>query len=103
MYVSDYMHASGYVASNATTTGSSSNFMNLNWLYNGFEWTITPQGNYATVAFNVNYTGNILNYNNTYTGYGLRPTFYLKSQVYVTGGDGSFHNPYTIACDTCNS
>ena len=28
--------------------------------------------------------------------FAVRPTFYLKSDVYVTGGDGSFSNPYTI-------
>ena len=102
MYVSDYMYASGYVASNATTTGSSFDFINLNWLYNGWEWTITPRGDNDNYLFDVNYTGNIHSFP-SYNGLGLRPTFYLKSSVYVTGGDGSFHNPYTIACDDCNS
>ena len=101
MYVSDYMYASGYIASNGTTTGSGSNFINLNWLYNGNEWTITPRGNNDTSAFFVINAGNVA-IGNSYYGYGLRPTFYLKEQVYVTGGDGSFHNPYTIACDNCN-
>ena len=102
MYVSDYMYASGYIASNGTTPGSSSNFINLNWLYKGDEWTITPRGNSDIHAFTVCSNGRVAN-NHSYNGYGLRPTFYLKSSVYTTGGDGSFHNPYTIACDDCNS
>ena len=97
MYVSDYMYASGYIASSDTsTTGSSSNFMNLNWLYNGLEWTIIPTGNSGTDVFYVISTGSVGS-SLSYCGVGLRPTFYLKSSVYVTGGDGSFHNPYTIS------
>ena len=102
MYVSDYMYASGYIASTATTTGSSSNFMNLNWLYNGYEWTITPQGNSDTFSFVKDSSGSLSRVFSCY-GSGLRPTFYLKSSVYVTGGNGSFSNPYTIACDDCNT
>ena len=102
MYVSDYMYASGYIASTGTTLGNSSNFMNSNWLYKGSEWTITPRGNSDTSAFGVSNAGGV-NYNYSNVGNGLRPTFYLKSSVYVTGGDGSFSNPYTIACDDCNS
>ena len=95
MYVSDYMYASGYIASNATTTGSSSNFINLNWLYKGFEWTLTPKRNSGTDAFDVGSTGDV-NSNNSYRGSGLRPTFYLKSTIKIKSGDGTFKNPYTI-------
>ena len=96
MYVSDYMYASGYIASNNTsTTGSSSNFMNLNWLYNGYEWTITPRGNSDADAFIVNGTG-IISHNVTYRGLGLRPTFYLKSTIKIKSGDGTFASPYII-------
>ena len=102
MYVSDYMYASGYVASTATTIGNRSIFMNLNWLYNGYEWTITPKGNSDTRAFSVYLTGYVYS-GDSCCGSGLRPTFYLNSSVYTTGGNGSFSNPYTIACDDCNS
>ena len=95
MYVSDYMYASGYVASTETTTESSSSFINLNWLYNGYEWTITPKGNSATSAFNVNNTGYVDYYSTSY-GDGLRPTFYLKSTIKIKSGDGTFASPYTI-------
>lgn len=101
MYVSDYMYASGYFGGADTTTGSSSYYGNQNWLYKGVEWTITPRSNSSSNAFYVNYNGNV-NYNYAFYGYGARPTFYLKSSVYVTGGTGTFSDPYTISCDDCN-
>ncbi len=94
MYPSDYMYASGYVASNATTTGSSYYFGNSNWLYKGSEWTISAARNSTNVAFNVSSSG--IYFNNTQVGYGLRPVLYLKSTVYVTGGTGTFDDPYEI-------
>ena len=102
MYVSDYMYASGYYNSTSTTTGSSYYFGNQNWLYKGYEWTITPSSSSTTNAFSVTSTGLVNYYNNAYSGYGARPTFYLKSSVYVTGGSGTFDDPYTISCDDCN-
>ncbi len=101
MYVSDYMYASGYFNSTSTTTGLSYYYGNQNWLYKGTEWTITPYSNSSSYAFGVSYTGRVI-YNFAYGGSGARPTFYLKSSVYVTGGTGTFSDPYTISCDDCN-
>ena len=100
MYVSDYMYASGYYSSTDTTTGSSNYYGNQNWLYKGLEWTITPRSNNSTYSFFVVYYGLVNDYD-AHNGRGARPTFYLKSDVYVTGGTGSFDDPYTIACDNC--
>jgi len=102
MYVSDYMYASGYFASDDTTTGSSNYYGNQNWLYKGHEWTITPDADSADSAFYVARNGVVVSLYVHY-GDGARPTFYLKSSVYVTGGNGSFSNPYTISCDDCSS
>ena len=104
MYVSDYMYASGYYESTNTTAMSMSNyyFANQNWLHYGLEWTITPIGKNTTDSFYVSNNGNAY-YINTYQSYSLRPTFYLKSSVYVTGGTGRYDDPYEIACDNCNS
>ena len=96
MYVSDYMYASGYYSSSDTTTGYTSNYGNKNWLYDGFEWMITPIGNNLTLSFNVNNFGN-LNSSSTGYGYGVRPTFYLKSSVQISGGTGTMDNPYTLS------
>ena len=95
MYVSDYMYASGYYNSTSTTTGSSYYFGNQNWLYKGYEWTITPQSSSSTNAFSVTNYGNVYN-NYASNGYGARPTFYLKSSVNIIGGNGTFENPYVI-------
>ena len=97
MYVSDYMYASGYIASNDTTTlGNNMNWINSNWLYNGFEWTITPVGYYDASAFCVSGSGSLYYNGVTADSRGLRPSFYLKSNIKITSGDGSFANPYII-------
>jgi len=100
MYASDYLYASGYYGSTNTQTASAYYYGNKNWMYKGYEWTITPDGDSASIAFSI-YSGDL------YSGYadnpyGVRPSFYLKSSVYITGGDGSFSNPFTVACDDCN-
>ena len=99
MYVSDYLYASGYFSSSSTTVASSTYYAANNWLFNGYEWTITPDSDTADYAFYV-YRSDVSSYP-TYYGYGVSPVFYLKSTVYVTGGNGSYSNPYTIACDDC--
>ena len=102
MYVSDYAYASGKFACGNGTSVSSSYMGNSNWLYKGEEWMITPRASSDNYAFVVSSVGGVSD-RITGRGYGVRPTFYLKSQVYVTGGNGSFSNPYTIACDDCNA
>ncbi len=108
MYVSDYLYASSYFADIATTTASSEYYGNKNWLYKGYEWTITPIADSYDVVFVVNYFGSVLPKNmNGLGGFmftsitrnanGVRPTFYLKSNVNVTGGTGTFDDPYTLS------
>ena len=96
MYVSDYMYASGYYSSTDTTTGSSNYYGNQNWLYKGYEWTITPRSNYSTYSFYVS-TNGLVSSSDAYDGNGARPSFYLGSNVLISGGDGSFENPYTLS------
>ena len=97
MYLSDYLYASGYYSSSDTTTQSAFYYGNKNWLYKGgYEWTQTPYASDAYVVWRV------VSGINSYNPYGWRPTFYLKSSVYVTGGNGSFDNPYTLGCDNCS-
>ena len=96
MYVSDYMYASGYYADTDTTTGSSYYYGNKNWLYKGYEWTITPDTDNASSAFYVPTTGYVST-SPSYSAYGVRPTFYLKSNVSINGGEGTFDNPYTLS------
>ena len=95
MYASDYLYASSYFADTATTTASSNYYGNKNWLYKGYEWTITPRADSVTYAFYVNSRGNV-NFSYAYYGYGVRPTFYLKSTIGISGGSGTIDNPYTL-------
>ena len=100
MYLSDYLYASGYYSSSDTTTQSAYYFGNNNWLYKGYEWTITPYASGSNRVWRVS-SGDVYRYS-TNVPPAARPTFYLKSSVYVTGGGGSFDNPYTLGCDTCS-
>ncbi len=102
MYLSDYLYASSYYTSSDTTVASSNiyYFGNKNWLYKDYEWTITPYASGSNGVWRVinGSAGNTA----TYNPYSARPTFYLKSSVYVTGGNGTFDNPFTLGCDDCN-
>ncbi len=101
MYVSDY----GYAASPEnwrTILGyggyDNDTNRNNNWMYMGLrEWTITRTSNNTTYAFGVNPTGIVFNGYVGYIDYGVRPSFYLKSNVAITSGDGSSSNPYRLS------
>ena len=96
MYVSDYMYASGYFNSTSTTTGSLYYYGNQNWLYKGSEWTITPLSNSSSSAFNVYSIGSVDSNGYASYGFGARPAFYLTSNVYIAGGNGTFGSPYAL-------
>ena len=100
MYLSDYLYASSYYTSSDTTTQSAQYFGNKNWLYKGYAWTLTPYASTVNYVWVV-YYGSANNFTASIPA-SVRPTFYLKSSVYVTGGDGSFDNPFTLGCDNCN-
>lgn len=96
-YVSDYLYASGYIASDDNTTYDYSNtFMVNNWLYEGEEWTITPCGYGEGKAYGINNNGSASEGNNSQLSYGIRPSFYLKSNTKFISGTGTFDNPYII-------
>ena len=100
MYLSDYLYASSYYTSSDTTTQDTNYFGNKNWLYKGYEWTLTPYASDASYVWRVS-LGSVRD-NATYNPNSARPTFYLKSSVYVTGGNGSFDNPFTLGCSNCS-
>ena len=95
MYASDYMYASGYYASTDTTTGSAYYYGQQNWLFNGYEWTITPHASSSNNAFLV-YAGGFFGENHNSVPGAIRPTFYLKSAIIIKSGDGTFANPFVI-------
>ena len=96
MYVSDY----GYAASpNYWTTelynyepSKSSNWLNVNIS----EWTISRRSDSLNGAFYVLDTGIVYSYSVGYQLGGVRPSFYLKSNVAITSGDGSQNSPFRV-------
>ena len=96
MYVSDY----GYAASPEnwqTLIGGYNNDTNRNnnWLYMGLdEWTITYSPWIATTAFQIEDNGKVAYIVNG--GLALRPVFYLKSDVVLKKGNGTFSDPYRL-------
>ena len=101
MYPSDY----GYSVTNANCSHTSKNLIDYDssscggkaWLRKyGSEWTNSPNSGYSTYVFNVGARA-YLNDNTANNGRGVRPVLYLKSNVYVTGGDGSINNPYQLS------
>ncbi len=98
MYVSDY----GYAASPANWTTNLESYNNStntsnDWLYSGsYEWTISRRSDYAGHAFAVYYPGYVFSVNGYFDILGVRPSFYLKSNVAITSGDGSQNSPFRI-------
>ena len=97
MYVSDY----GYAASpenwniNIGSLNNTSN-TNNNWLYMGFhEWTITRISDIAASGFRV-YSDGSVNNGYVYNDLAIRPSFYLESDVELSGGNGTVTDPYRI-------
>ena len=95
MYVSDY----GYAASPNYWTTKLYNYepsKGSNWLnVNITEWTISRSSDFAGRAFRVYSTGDVYGVNVS-SNLGVRPSFYLKSNVAITSGDGSSTNPYRL-------
>ena len=60
-------------------------------------WTLTPYN--ASSVRNVGSGGNASYYGPSYAS-GVRPSINLKSNVVITGGDGTKENPFTLAFDS---
>ena len=102
MYPSDYTYAADL--SLCTETGEHYDDIHCtgtNWLYLGVsEWTISPGGSIDN-AFAIHSNGDIhyFHYDDWYVldRIEVRPVFYLKNVVMVSGGDGTQENPYTLS------
>ena len=90
MYLSDYLYASGYYSSADTALQSQSLFHNKNWLYKGNEYTQTPYTSDATYVWRQG-TEAYVDISN-----GWRPSLYLKSDIKISGGYGTYNNPYIL-------
>ncbi len=109
MYLSDY----GYATSGGTITNrasclakelfswdssSYSDCKNNDYLYNSslYQWTITPLSSLSNLVFYVNTTGVVYSFSANNSNYSASPVLYLASTVEITGGDGTFGNPFTL-------
>ena len=99
--VNDYGYAaSPSSTSNWTTTLYKYNSItNNNWMYRGlWEWTISRNSGTSSSVFAVDSNGYVYySYNVNDAAFGVRPSFYLSSDVQIKSGDGSYDNPYRLS------
>ena len=88
MYVSDYRYAS---APRYWSGGTSENWLNID----AAEWTITRVNDSNEMVYYIR--DNIGSTSGSYYYRFVRPTFYLNSNVALSGGTGTQSDPYTLA------
>ena len=106
MYVSDYGFAaepSAWTTTLYNYEGSvnDSTIKSLNWMYMGLhEWSICRDASDSYRTIDINATGRVgnptANYTDDYNGGGVRPTFYLNSDVIYKSGTGKSSDPIRI-------
>ena len=102
MYASDY----GYAAPSTCTTTllgyDNEGCADSNWLKsNYYEWTLTHKSSYSYTVFQIQSDGSLDVGGSKFvnSGFEVRPTLYLKSNVYYVSGTGTTNDPYIIAID----
>ena len=100
MYPSDYGYASTDTECRNQLSSSTNNIFNCknnNWLFNNaLEWMLSPSTNAPTHVFRILSSGGVYNYFASGGVYAVRPTFFLKSTVTISSGNGTIDNPYII-------
>ena len=101
MYVSDYMYGAAptyWTYKGYDTAGTDYRAaINDNWMYMGLsEWTISRHSDVTNGAFFVVDTGYVRRNSVNSILFGVRPSFYLESNVEFSQGDGTFDSPYRI-------
>ena len=101
MYPSDYMYAGDL--SRCSLDGynwhdDKTNCRDTSWLRNTStaQWTLAPLASNSNDVFLV-YDAGLVNRNDVYYTYTARPVLFLKSDVQITGGDGSSSSPFTLS------
>ena len=100
MYPSDYMYAgdlSKCSSDGYNWDGDTTNCRDTSWLRNTSttQWTITPRASNSYFVFDVGNTGYVRS-NVVLNSRASRPVLFLKSNVQITGGDGSQSNPFIL-------
>ena len=100
MYSSDYGYA--VLASSCARTTNLGSYRSTacagnNWLKRGsYEWTLTPRSSSSNNVFNVPENGWLFDLN-ARNGIAVRPSIYLKSNIAIMGGSGTYSNPFKIS------
>ena len=80
------------------TAYARSNYNNYSIINNGgYYWFATPYSSSSTYAFYWYTYSRSVNINDSDYAYGLRPVLRLQSSVEITGGFGTYEDPYTIS------
>ncbi len=104
MYPSDYGFATDLTICSQTLYNYSNSADSYacrakDWLFDSskYQWTLSPHGasDYARNVFDM-YNDGTLSSGGASLGYAVRPAIYLKSDVVITGGNGSEDNPYVL-------
>ena len=96
MYPSDYGYA--VLASSCSRTTNVSRYYTSdcsgeNWLNtHNYEWSIAKYYNGLPMVL-----GYVISGTDDPSSYNVRPTIYLKSEIKLMGGNGSYDNPYEIS------
>ena len=98
MYPSDYGYASGSVCLSTALLNYSNNCYKINYLCKGQLWLQSPYASTNGCATVVDIDGGVYGegYIFDYGSSDIFPSLYLKSEVKITGGDGSESNPFTL-------
>lgn len=101
MYPSDYGYATDFstCSNNMYSYDDDSDCYAEDWLFslsngNAIEWLLAPNSGYSIGAWNVD-GGNVYN-DDVNRGIGVRPVFYLNSELVIESGDGSESTPYVV-------
>ena len=95
MYVSDY----GFAADPSGWTTQLSSYdsnTSKDWLFSGYEWTISHNSDATNRAFYVFSTGRVYQEDVNSNSYAVRPTFFLLPSVNYASGDGTLNSPIRI-------
>ena len=100
MYPSDYGYA--VLASSCERTTNFESYGKTacagnNWLKSdSYQWTLTPISSTLHYVFYVHYNGDLDSLSAS-IGFGARPSIYLKSNIAIMGGSGSYSDPFKIS------
>lgn len=97
MYPSDYGYAAGSSCLSTALYNYDSSCKNSDYLFSGVsEWLQAPSASHSSLAAFLDGTGYVNSNDSVTYSTAVRPVLYLKSDVKITGGDGSQNNAFKL-------